>query len=169
MAKQNKKLTAEFLKKREKELSQREKHTIEIDGETYEIEVDKVFVQSKISELASDIGLFATLVTQNEKYREMDDTKVSALAQRYIYGMLIKYFTSIAISSEVVEVLATVKVLENLGILGEVLGLMNQDELTKVLEDVNNRLEFALESFKQRVEELNKSIETTEEAENAEQ
>lgn len=168
MAKQNKKLTAEFLKKREKQLSQREKHTIEIDGEAYDVEVDKFFVKSKIAELSSDIGLFATLITQDEKYKDLDDAKVSALAQRYIYGMLIKYFTNIEVSNEVVDVLIMVKTIEDLGILGELLQIMNQDELANVLEEVNTRLEFAIETFRAKLEELNIDIEKTKEEAEAE-
>ena len=64
-----------------------------------------------------------------------------------------------------------VKTIEDLGILGELLQIMNQDELASVLEEVNTRLEFAIETFRAKLEELNIDIEKTEEeaeTENAE-
>lgn len=170
MAKANKKLTAEFLKKREKELGQREKKSIEINGEIYEFEVDKFFVKSKVAELSSDIGLFATLLVEDEKYVNLDNAKVSALSKRYIYGMLIKYFTNIGMPDNIADVLVSVKTMEDLGILGNILKTMNEDELTVVLEEVNERLNLSIELFREKLEELNKEIEQQEEeAENAEE
>lgn len=170
MAKANKKLTAEFLKKREKELGQRDKKSIEIDGEIYEFEVDKFFVKSKVAELSSDISLFATLLVEDDKYINLDNAKVSAISKRYIYGMLIKYFTNIEMSDNVADVLVSVKTMEDLGILGDILKTMNEDELTVVLEEVNERLNLSIELFREKLEELNKEIEQQEEeAENAEE
>lgn len=170
MAKANKKLTAEFLKKREKELGQREKKSIEINGEIYEFEVDKFFVKSKVAELSSDISLFATLLVEDDKYINLDNAKVSAISKRYIYGMLIKYFTNIEMPDNVADVLVSVKTMEDLGILGDVLKTMNEDELTVVLEEVNERLNLSIELFREKLEELNKEIEQQkEEAENAEE
>lgn len=170
MAKANKKLTAEFLKKREKELGQREKKSIEINGEIYEFEVDKFFVKSKVAELSSDISLFATLLVEDDKYINLDNAKVSAISKRYIYGMLIKYFTNIEMSDNVADVLVSVKTMEDLGILGDILKTMNEDELTVVLEEVNERLNLSIELFREKLEELNKEIEQQEEeAENAEE
>lgn len=171
MAKANKKLTAEFLKKREKELGQREKKTIEINGEIYEFEVDKFFVKSKVAELSSDISLFATLLVEDDKYINLDNAKVSAISKRYIYGMLIKYFTNIEMPDNVADVLVSVKTMEDLGILGDILKTMNEDELTVVLEEVNERLNLSIELFREKLEELNKEIEQQqeEEAENAEE
>lgn len=170
MAKANKKLTAEFLKKREKELGQREKKSIEINGEIYEFEVDKFFVKSKVAELSSDISLFATLLVEDEKYINLDNAKISAISKRYIYGMLIKYFTNIEMPDNVADVLVSVKTMEDLGILGDILKTMNEDELTAVLEEVNERLNLSIELFREKLEELNKEIEQQEEeAENAEE
>lgn len=170
MAKANKKLTAEFLKKREKELGQREKKSIEINGEIYEFEVDKFFVKSKVAELSSDISLFATLLVEDDKYINLDNAKVSAISKRYIYGMLIKYFTNIEMPDNVADVLVSVKTMEDLGILGDILKTMNEDELTVVLEEVNERLNLSIELFREKLEELNKEIEQQEEeAENAEE
>lgn len=170
MAKANKKLTAEFLKKREKELGQRDKKSIEINGEIYEFEVDKFFVKSKVAELSSDISLFATLLVEDDKYINLDNAKVSAISKRYIYGMLIKYFTNIEMSDNVADVLVSVKTMEDLGILGDILKTMNEDELTVVLEEVNERLNLSIELFREKLEELNKEIEQQEEeAENAEE
>lgn len=170
MAKANKKLTAEFLKKREKELGQREKKSIEINGEIYEFEVDKFFVKSKVAELSSDISLFATLLVEDDKYINLDNAKVSAISKRYIYGMLIKYFTNIEMPDNVADVLVSVKTMEDLGILGDILKTMNEDELTVVLEEVNERLNLSIELFREKLEELNKEIkQQEEEAENAEE
>lgn len=170
MAKANKKLTAEFLKKREKELGQREKESIEINGEIYEFEVDKFFVKSKIAELSSDIGLFATLLVEDEKYVNLDNAKVSALSKRYIYGMLIKYFTNIGMPDNIADVLVSVKTMEDLGILGDILKTMNEDELTEVLREVNERLDLSIKLFREKLEELNKEIEQQEEeAENVQE
>lgn len=165
MAKASKKLTAEFLKKKQKELTAREKHTIEVNGETYSVEIDKHFTKSKISDLSTDIGQFAIDLFSDDKYKDVDSTKINIMTQKYIFAMIIKYFTDIEIPNDTADALLTVNVLDDLGLLKEVVSLMDEDEVEKTVKDINERMSIATEELSKRIGELSIELEEIEKEE----
>lgn len=165
MAKASKKLTAEFLKKKQKELTAREKHTIEVNGETYSVEIDKHFTKSKISDLSTDIGQFAIDLFSDDKYKDVDSTKINIMTQKYIFAMIIKYFTDIEIPNDTTDALLTVNVLDDLGLLKEVVSLMDEEEVEKAVADINERMSIATEELSKRIGELSIELEEIEKEE----
>lgn len=165
MAKASKKLTAEFLKKKQKELTAREKHTIEVNGETYSVEIDKHFTKSKISDLSTDIGQFAIDLFSDDKYKDVDNTKINIMTQKYIFAMIIKYFTDIEIPNDTTDALLTVNVLDDLGLLKEVVSLMDEEEVEKAVADINERMSIATEELSKRIGELSIELEEIEKEE----
>lgn len=168
MAKASKKLTAEFLKKKQKELTAREKHTIEVNGETYSVEIDKHFTKSKISDLSTDIGQFAIDLFSDDKYKDVDSTKINIMTQKYIFAMIIKYFTDIEIPNDTTDALLTVNVLDDLGLLKEVVSLMDEEEVEKTVKDINERMSIATEELSKRIGELSIELEEIEKEESEE-
>lgn len=168
MAKASKKLTAEFLKKKQKELTAREKHTIEVNGETYSVEIDKHFTKSKISDLSTDIGQFAIDLFSDDKYKDVDNTKINIMTQKYIFAMIIKYFTDIEIPNDTTDALLTVNVLDDLGLLKEVVSLMDEEEVEKAVADINERMSIATEELSKRIGELSIELEEIEKEESEE-
>lgn len=165
MAKASKKITAEFLKKKQKELTAREKHTIEVNGESYSVEIDKHFTKSKISDLSTDIGQFAVDLFSDDKYKDVDNTRINIMTQKYIFAMLIKHFTDIDISTDTVDALLTVDVLDDLGLLTEVVSLMTEEEVEKAITEINERMSVATEELKKRIGELSIELEEIEKEE----
>lgn len=154
MAKANKKLTAEFLKKKQKELMTREKHTIQIGEDSYLIEIDKFFTNSKVAELSSDIAQFAVNVFSDEKYNDLNPTRLSLLSEKYIFAMLINHFTDLEIPTEIEDAILSIDVLHDMGLLEKITGLMDEEELSKTMEHINERLSYATSELHKRLEDI---------------
>lgn len=157
-----KKLTTQFLKQKEKELKQRTTHEIQLGEDVFEIQIDKVFTNSKISELMADINELIQHLYMGEKSEDIPEKTKGYLVSRFIYLMIIKHFTDIEVPDDIIDSVATVKVMEDIGLMDKIITLMDEEELMKTVTEINRRLEMATELVSERLGEVRKELEKIE-------
>lgn len=153
-AKSIKELTLADLKKESKKLDEQSEFEIKIGSTDYIIKYDKVFRKTKQRAVLEDtLHFFQQMGEENMKNLEM--------ASAYTALLIVKHFTSLDIPDEIEEALAMLEVLVDLGVIGDIVNELPEDEVVKIYElltqtvdSLNNNLKMAEAEAKLVEEEL---------------
>lgn len=152
----NKNLTLTELKKLNKELDGRDEHTIMFGDTAYNIKIDKNFRQSKQHDMLTD------LIDFFNEANNRGDVDLLDLATPYSSLLIIKHFTSLSVPDDIDEALEVLTALIDLNLFGEILEIMPEYEITKVLETLEatvSRLNTNIEEVEKEMEEASELVE----------
>lgn len=119
-------LTVTEMRKHSRRLNERIEYEIAVNEDLYKVEIDRVFRKTKQHKVIDDLISFFT--ESNEKPELLDITTP------YMSMLLIKHFTNINIPDDVDGALDVLEVLIDLNLLGEILNLMPEKEVTNIYE-----------------------------------
>lgn len=146
----SKKLTHLVIENGAKEKNKSKKHFITIKGEEYEFEYNPVFSTSKVAKLVDDYLNMLTPSTPEEM--EVDYVVTVDIIRTML---IIKHFTNIYSPTNVSELFNFYLELVDVGIIGEIMGLFNEEETLKV----DNALSKILQEQADKLNELNEVFE----------
>lgn len=152
-----KNLTITELKKKNKELDSQTEHEIKIGEDVYKIKIDDVFRQTKQHKVLDDLIDFFN--EGNSRIELLD------LATPYTTLLMIKHFTSLEVSDDIDKALDLLEVLIDLDILGQIVNLMPESEVTKMYEVLSatvNRMNENLTELEEEAKSLSQMVENPE-------
>jgi hypothetical protein len=152
-----KKLTLNELKKEDKKLNGQDEVSININGTEYKLSVDSVFRKSKQAQLLDDM---VALFEEGRNRIELFD-----FATPYLSLLILKHFTSLDVPDEIDEAILMLRVLIDLEILGKLVSILPEKEVTNVFELVTesvNNMRANLEELEKEAEKLSEQVENPE-------
>jgi hypothetical protein len=152
-----KKLTLNELKKEDKKLNGQDEVSININGTDYKLSVDTVFRMTKKAQLLNDM---VELFEEGRNRLELFD-----MATPYLSLLILKHFTSLDVPDDIDEALVMLRVLIDLDILGKLINILPEQEVTSVFELVTesvNNMRMNLEELEKEAERLSEQIENQE-------
>lgn len=152
-----KNLTVTELKKKSKELGSQTEHTIKVGDDEYKIKIDDTFRQTKQHKVMEDLIDFL-----NEGNSRLELLEV---ATPYTSLLLIKHFTSLEVPNDIDGAIEVLNALVDLGILGEILNLMPEQEVVKIYETLSasvDRMNKNIEEMREEARKLADKLENKE-------
>ncbi len=152
ITKKAKKLNAINLKKDAKVLDEKLQTIVvsNVNGDEYELTIDKVFKKSKI------ILLNAQLL-DTAQYASLHNIDFTLIFERFTFLMIIKHFTSFGESmpKKINEQIALIEKLDDMGLFEPIIDAMPQSEIEKVLMSIQENVDTYTERLNQAEIALN--------------
>ena len=149
-----KNLTLAELKKQDKALDEKREFTVLIGEQKYKLTHDTVFRISKKNKVLDDMVQFFQVATENIDILE--------LATPYTALLILKHFTSLEVSDDVVEALDLLETLVDLDVLNQIIAELPEDQLTEVYELLTRTLNNMAENISEAEEEAKRLAEVVE-------
>ena len=144
----------------------REKKIIEVVNEagekqSYWIEVDSRFLESKKIDLASELILNLVYEDENQEYKFTLEEKQMHL-EAYIIGLCLKHFTSLDIDGNYEEMMDTIRDFVDAGIWTDVVKTMDENQVGDVFVYIENFLAKNNENINIAIEQAKADIQNDE-------
>lgn len=145
------KLTANTIKREQKNIEDWKKHTVEVHGEDYEFEINHNLKKTVIEDFGLRMRALAIQLYTDEKYEDLSEAGLDSVSQLYTGIAIIGATTNIDVPLDVEEALQFASALYDLDILSEILGSIPVEQVERLDDE-------AVKSLSEFTEEMNEKI-----------